>query len=64
MKKKITLTFSEELADNLSALSKIMCKNQNSILEDAYWEWWQRQDVELKHSLDEMLKIMKKVKEA
>ncbi|MBO8138242.1 MAG: hypothetical protein H0Z40_08925 [Desulfotomaculum sp.] len=62
MKKKITLTFTDELIDILSYLSTILHKNQNQILEDAFWEWWDRQDKELKNSIDEILKITKKVR--
>ena len=63
MKKKITLTLTDELADTLSYLSTILHKNQNQILEDAFWEWWDKQDKDLKNSINEMLKITKKVRE-
>lgn len=62
MKKKITLTFTDELADTLSYLSTILHKNQNQILEDAFWEWWDKQDKDLRNSIDEMLKITNKVR--
>ncbi|MBE0069212.1 hypothetical protein [Thermoanaerobacterium thermosaccharolyticum] len=62
MKKKITLTFTDELADTLSYLSTILHKNQNQILEDAFWEWWNKQDKDLRNSIDEMLKITNKVR--
>mgnify|MGYP000994563338 FL=1 len=61
MKKKITLTLTDELADTLSYLSTILHKNQNQILEDAFWEWWDKQDKDLRNSINEMLKITKKV---
>lgn len=64
MKKKITLTFTDELCDTLSYLSTILHKNQNQILEDAFWEWWDKQDNELRESINEMLRISKKVREA
>ncbi|NLM58785.1 hypothetical protein [Lutispora thermophila] len=63
MKKKITLTLTDELADTLSYLSTILHKNQNQILEDAFWEWWDKQDKDLRNSINEMLKITKKVRE-
>lgn len=62
MKKKITLTFTDDLADTLSYLSTILHKNQNQILEDAFWEWWDKQDKDLRNSIDEMLKITNKVR--
>jgi len=61
MKKKITLTLTDELADTLSYLSTILHKNQNQILEDVFWEWWEKQDKDLRNSINEMLKITKKV---
>lgn len=63
MKKKVTLTLSDELTDTLAYLSTILHKNQNQILEEAFWEWWDKQDKELRNSINEMLKITQKVRE-
>ena len=63
MKKKVTLTLSDELTDTLAYLSTILHKNRNQILEEAFWEWWNKQNKELRDSIDEMLKITQKVRE-
>lgn len=62
MKRKVTLTFTDELTDTLSYLSSILHKNQNQILEEAFWEWWDRQDEELKKMIDELINISRKIR--
>ncbi|WP_040214916.1 hypothetical protein [Clostridium polynesiense] len=64
MKKKVTLTFTDELVDTISYLSTVMQKNQNDIMETAFWNWWQEQDEILKNSIQEMIIITQKVRES
>lgn len=62
MKKKVTLTLSYELAETISYLSTVLDKNQNEILETAFWSWWQSQDDELKSSINKMIRITKNIR--
>jgi len=55
MKRKITITFSDEMAEILLYLSAVFHKPQNEILENAFWEWWGKQDYELKDKIKKMV---------
>jgi predicted transcriptional regulator len=62
MKKKVTVTLSEELVETLSYLSAVLKKNQNEIIETAFWEWWDNQNDDLKTSINQMINIASKVR--
>ena len=64
MKRKITITFSDKMVETLSYLSTVFHKPQNDILENAFWEWWGKQDDGLKESIQKMIDVSSEVRKA
>lgn len=64
MKKKMTITFSDKMAETLSYLSTVFQKPQNEILENAFWEWWGKQDEDLKDSIQKMIDLSSEVRKS